>query len=74
VHFVISLEDDADPARVSDELARAGLVNAEMLGELLLVTGEAPVEQMERLRMVQGVRAVEPTNEVQLPPPDDPLQ
>ncbi len=74
MQVVISLDDDADPARVSEALARAGLVNAELLGELLLVTGEAEPEQVQQLRAVEGVRAVESTSEVQLPPPDDPLQ
>ena len=73
-HVVITLNDDADLARVSEELSRAGLAHAELLDELLMVMGEASPEAVEQLRAVAGVRAVEATSEVQLPPPDDPLQ
>ena len=53
--------------------AGAGLEVDEALGGLGIVTGRAAPDAVERLRGLPGV-TVEPEVEVQLPPPDAPVQ
>ena len=73
-HVVVTLTDDADLARVSEALARAGLVKAELLAELGMVMGEASADAIAALRAVPGVRDVEASGEASVPSPDSPLQ
>lgn len=73
-HVVVTLSDGADLTRVSQALARAGLVGAEPLAELGMVIGEVADDGIDALRVVEGVRAVEASGEVSVPPPDAPLQ
>lgn len=73
-HVVVTLTDEADLSRVSQALARAGLVAAEPLAELGMVMGEAPDACLAALRAVPGVRDVEASGEVSVPSPDSPLQ
>jgi len=55
------------------DLRDAGLEVDETLGGLGIVTGRAVPEAVERLRGLPGV-TVEPEVDVQLPPPDAPVQ
>ena len=55
------------------ELRDAGLEVDEALGDLGIVTGRAAPDAVERLRGLRGV-TVEPESDVQLPPPDAPVQ
>lgn len=56
-----------------EELADAGLDVDERLDAIGVVTGWADDEAVERLRSIDGV-TVEPETDVQLPPPDAPVQ
>lgn len=55
------------------DLEDAGLEVEESLTDLGIVTGRATPEVVERLRDLDGV-TVEPEADVQLPPPDAPVQ
>lgn len=55
------------------DLEDAGLEVEESLTDLGIVTGRASPEAIERLRGLDGV-SVEPEADVQLPPPDAPVQ
>jgi hypothetical protein len=55
------------------DLQDAGLEVDEALGGLGIVTGRAAPDAVERLRGIPGV-TVEPESDVQLPPPDAPVQ
>jgi len=55
------------------DLRDAGLEVDEAIGGLGIVTGRAAPDAVERLRGLPGV-TVEPEVEVQLPPPDAPVQ
>ena len=56
-----------------EELAAAGFDVDERLDAIGVVTGWADDDAIERLRAIDGV-TVEPEGDVQLPPPDAPLQ
>jgi hypothetical protein len=55
------------------DLRDAGLEVDQALGDLGIVTGRAAPEAIERMRGLPGV-IVEPASDVQLPPPDAPVQ
>jgi hypothetical protein len=55
------------------DLRDAGLEVDEALGGLGIVTGRAAPDAVERMRGLPGV-TVEPEVDVQLPPPDAPVQ
>ncbi|MFD4421110.1 hypothetical protein ACFWN7_06365 [Agromyces sp. NPDC058484] len=55
------------------ELQGAGLEVDETLGDLGIVTGRAAPDAVERIRGLPGV-TVEPESDVQLPPPEAPVQ
>ena len=61
------------PAPTTEELAAAGFDVDERLDAIGIVTGWADEETVERLRSIDGV-TVEPESDVQLPPPDAPVQ
>ena len=58
---------------VLGELREAGLEVDETLDGLGIVTGRASPDALERMRGLSGV-TVEPATDVQLPPPDAPVQ
>jgi hypothetical protein len=72
--IVLTLRPGADPARVREELARAGVRSPTVLGELGLVTGDMAPEDHYKLAAIDGVEAIEEGAPVQLPPPESPIQ
>jgi hypothetical protein len=59
---------------VVERLRGAGLRIGSVLGALGTVTGRASPENVETLRAVHGVAAVERARDFQLPSPDAPIQ
>jgi hypothetical protein len=72
--YIVTLTEDADPARVRDALARAGFAVREYLGEIGIITGEADEAAASAARSVPGVAAVESGHEVHIAPPDSSIQ
>ena len=61
-------------ATVAEDLRAAGLDVAEVLADIGAVTGSVEPSRLNDLSRVSGVAAVEPSREVRLPPPDEPVQ
>ena len=70
VHITLG---EAAAARTDEELAAAGFEVDERLDAIGVVTGWADADAVERLRSIDGV-TVEREVDVQLPPPDAPVQ
>ncbi len=75
---VVTLSDDsvgdADVERIRGELEDSGLAVEQVLGFLGQIVGTASLSDVEPLRKVKGVAAVEVSQTVQLPPPDSAVQ
>ena len=68
-------EGQADrAAAVADDLRAAGLDVTEVLADIEIVTGSIEPSRLNDLARVSGVAAVEPSRDVQLPSPDEPVQ
>jgi hypothetical protein len=66
-----------DPERATDVIERlreAGMQVTEALPTTGVVTGCVPASQVADLEQIDGVIAVEAARQVDLPPPDSPLQ
>ncbi len=61
-----------DAAAVAGRLQDAGMDVAQTLPSAGVVTGAAPAGELGVLREVDGVLAVEPARDVELPPPGAP--
>jgi hypothetical protein len=74
--LLITLDDDVldAPDAVVARLKRAGLTDVTLMAAIGVVSGEAPASKVPALRSVKGVRAVEESARIQLPPPDAPIQ
>jgi hypothetical protein len=70
----VSVADGADFSTVVDALRRAGLTVTEPLETLGVVTGTVERDTLAALSAVPGVSDVERQYEIQLPPPDAPVQ
>jgi hypothetical protein len=74
VEVVVALEDGVPLERVVAALEQAGLASVQRLAELHAVTGSIASSSVSALEAVPGVRAVERSRRVALPPPDAPVQ
>ena len=61
-------------ATVADDLRAAGLDVTQVLADIGVITGSVEPSRLGDLEGVSGVAAVEPSGEVHLPPPDEPVQ
>jgi hypothetical protein len=61
-------------AHVVEEMRRAGLNVDQQLDAIGVVTGSIDPDQIDKLRKVTGVAAVEPDLTFQLPDPGSPIQ
>jgi len=59
---------------VAEDLRAAGLDVTQVLADIGVVTGSVEPAKLNDLSRVSGVAAVEPSRDVQLPSPDDPVQ
>ena len=69
--------DDASLESIDTVIAnlkRAGLTNVQKMESIGIVSGQAAPAKVEGLKKVEGVRAVEESAWMQLPPPDAPVQ
>ena len=69
--------DDTHLARVglvADALRDQGMRVDQVLDTVGVITGEVDPSQADSLRAVDGVASVDPQQQVQLPPPDSPVQ
>jgi hypothetical protein len=72
---IVTVADDHDLSTVVGALRGAGLTVAEVLDEIRVVIGTVDrAAGMAALSTVTGVVDVEPEQEIQLPPPDSPVQ
>lgn len=61
-------------SQVQSSLQAAGLTNIQAQKAVGTITGEVREEELENLRAVSGVEAVEASASYQLPPPDSEVQ
>jgi hypothetical protein len=76
VSLLVSVDDD-HLDRLDDvaaELRAAGMEIQRAMPTLGTITGSVPAAHVEDIRAVKGVADVESGREVQLPPPDSPIQ
>jgi hypothetical protein len=69
--------DDAHLDRIDHVAARlreAGMNVERSLATIGTITGSAPASKLSAVRATEGVAGVEAEREVQLPPPDSPVQ
>ena len=77
VQVSVLVDDDHLPAieELASELGRAGLAVGQTLQSVGVITGSVSDSgQTDALRQIPGVVGVEVNREVQLPPPDAPVQ
>ena len=75
-HLLITI-DDASVDKIDSVVAslkKAGLTKIKKMEAIGIVSGDADPAKVEKLKEVKGVRAVEESAWVQLPPPDSPIQ
>jgi hypothetical protein len=75
-HLLVTLDDES-LGRIDEvvaKLKKAGLTKVKKMESIGIVSGDADAEAVEKLKTVQGVRAVEESTWIQLPPPDSPIQ
>lgn len=72
IDIVVTVAADDDAASVAGRLRDAGMRVSETLAAAGVVTGAAPAAELGALRDLEGVLAVEPARDVQLPPPGAP--
>lgn len=59
---------------VKKSLTESGFAVDQVLEEIGIITGTSSDDDVERLRKVAGVSDVSPDEDVQIPPPDSPIQ
>lgn len=76
VRVSISVDDEhlESIGSVAEELSGRGLRVGQVLEGLGVITGEVEDAGRESLRGVRGVASVDAQVEVQIPPPDSPVQ
>ena len=76
MHLLVTLDDESIDKidSVVANLRKAGLTKVKKMETIGIVSGEADPAKVEKLKKVQGVRAVEESAWMQLPPPDSPIQ
>ena len=69
---IVTLEEDvfADIEGVKHRLEEAGLEVEQVLDFIGQIVGKVSTRDVEPLREIKGVAAVEESKEIQLPPPD----
>jgi hypothetical protein len=75
-HVMVTIDDGylEQAAEVVRKLKKAGLTNVQQLKTIGVVTGQALPSKIEAIKNIPGVRAVEDSAWIQLPPPDSPIQ
>jgi hypothetical protein len=73
-HDIIVSVDPARMPEVVERLRAAGMEVAEALENAGVVTGTVPESRTGDLERLEGVHAVEPARQINLPPPDSPVQ
>ena len=61
-------------AEVVKRAKKAGLKVDQELDSIYILTGSIDSEKVDKLRAVRGVAAVESDSDIQLPPPNSPIQ
>ncbi len=77
VEVIITVAEDQQASlnQIVSELRRRGLdVTGEPLENLGMISGKAAARDLDQLRSVSGVTAVEPAGTVHLPPPESDIQ
>lgn len=75
-HLLVTIDDDSLNRidSVVAKLKKAGLTKVKKMDTIGIVSGDADPASIEKLKKIQGVRAVEEDAWMQLPPPDSPIQ
>ena len=75
-HLLVTLDDAyvEKATQIVAKLKKAGLTHVQHLESIGVVSGQAPRSKIDGLRKIRGVRAVEESAWIQLPPPDAPVQ
>jgi hypothetical protein len=76
VPVIVSVDDEHLDRidHVAARLREAGMRVGRSLATIGTITGSVPASKLSAIRVTEGVAAVEPQREVQLPPPDSPVQ
>jgi hypothetical protein len=75
VEVIVSIDDDhGSMSEVVERLESAGMQVDQSLERLGAVTGQIASSRVEALSQIQGVKHIERSRGVQLPPPDADVQ
>jgi hypothetical protein len=76
VPIIVSVDDEHldHMEHVAARLREAGMRVERSLATIGTITGSAPASELSAVRATEGVASVEAAREVQLPPPDSPVQ
>ena len=70
--WIVTTSDDRPIQDIAKDLTDAGLLDAQVLKEINVITGKAANKVQEKLRKVRGVIDVSPDMPVDIGPPDSP--
>lgn len=70
--WIIAVSTDRPLQDIAKDLSDAGLLGAQVLEEINVITGKAADKSLEKLRKVRGVVDVSPDMPVDVGPPDSP--
>jgi hypothetical protein len=75
-HLLVTLDDEYldKAADVIRRLKKAGLTRVKYLDSVGIASGQALPSKIGALKKISGVRSVEESVPIQLPPPDAPIQ
>ena len=72
--WIVTISDKKSLSDVKKKLTESGFSVDQVLDEIGVITGTSGDENVERLRKVAGVADVSPDEQVDIGPPDAPIQ
>jgi hypothetical protein len=72
--WIVTTSGNRSLSDVKKKLAESGFAVDQVLDEIGVITGTASDDDIERLRSVSGVADVSPDEQVDIGPPDAPVQ
>ena len=74
VKVSIAVDQSAQISEVAQKLQSAGMEVEQTLSIVGVISGAIEEAQINSLAQIDGVKAIEPEREIQLPPPDSEIQ
>ena len=72
--WIVTTDGKGSLADVKKKLTKSGFTVDRVLDEIGVITGTSKDDDVERLRSLDGVADVSPDEEVDIGPPDSPIQ